>query len=228
MTKLLIIIFANSITLTTDLISQVPISPLFYPSIKIDLLRIEREALHYIAGAIARFLYNLSKLLYIRKAKPIILCPTCEFLLTYQIILENISFNQNIISINLSNEENICEDSRFSQLVNRGGLFVVSPKIFQYIVDIEAVLTKFIQSNFQSENVLESVCKNVSSELVPNIPLCCNLPDLILKRTVLILSHRFLSSVFNSALSSEIVSSDMSTSGGRFRLHFKNLNNHSY
>ena len=88
---------------STDLISQVSISPRIFPTIKIDLRRTEREALYYIAGAIARFIYTLSKPLYMRKAKPIILCPTCKLLLTNQIISQNISFNQNKINHNFSN-----------------------------------------------------------------------------------------------------------------------------
>ena len=207
-------------------ISEVPISPFFFPTNHIELVRTEREALYYIAGAIARYIYNLSKPLYIRKSKPIILCPFCQSLITTQ-NSSNTSFvytNEN--NRNVYIDENIHEDSRFTQLVNRGGLFFVSPEIFSYILDIEALLPKFIQLYFQSERFLECVCENISVQLVHNIPLCCNLPELILNRSVLILSHRYLSSVFNSALSSENRSSDKSTSGGRSRIHFTNLDNH--
>ena len=211
-----------------DLISQIPILPFFFPTEQIDLVRTEREALYFIAGAIARYIYNLSKPLYIRKAKPIILCPTCQLLLTTQYSSNN-SFN-NIFDNNtiVNNNENFYEESRFTQLVNRGGLFFVSHEIFKYILDIEAILPKFIQSNFQSEKFLQCVFDKISRELVHNIPFCCNVPELVLKRSVLILSHRYLSSVCNTALSSDIISCDKSTSGGRSRRHLTNLDNRLY
>ena len=45
-------------------------------------------------------------------------------------------------------DENNWPDSIFTALVNRGGLFFVSPKIFEYILNIEALIPDLIKSNF--------------------------------------------------------------------------------
>ena len=129
-----------------------------------------------------------------RKSKPIILCPTCIELINTQKPFENMCDDIENESNNF--DENNCPDSRFTALINRGGLFFVSPKIFQYILDIEALLPKLIKSNFQSNKFLKCVCDQLSVKISHNLPICCNLPNLVLKRTVLILTHKYLSSVY--------------------------------
>ena len=77
---------------SSDAFAQVPIPPVIFSTRKTPIKHTDKGTLFYIAGAIARYIYNLSKPLYIRKTKPIVLCSTCESLLNTKInnpIFEN-------------------------------------------------------------------------------------------------------------------------------------------
>lgn len=206
----------SNISVNSVFVANDSISPVLTPSENAPPNQTEREALFYIAGAIARYIYNLSKPLYIRKTKPIILCSKCEQLLNKK---HSTAQSVNALSKNTMlnlNSENYNLDYRFTEIVNRGGLIFVSTEIFNYILNIEAILPKFILTDFKSDNFLNSICKKISSEIFHTLPNCCNLPDLILSRKVLILTHRYLHSLFNRNQSSDLISGDMSTSSTRF------------
>ena len=165
-------------------------------------------------------MYNLSKPLYLRKSKAIVLCPTCEALLNSN------SLNSNNFSTLLNNDSENLKYSRFTELLNKGNLVFVSNELFDYILAIESILAKHITNTIQSTNFLSELCNKVSSEIITQLPQCCNLPNLILQRSVLILSYRYLSSVFKTNNSSEFISYNQSTSKGRGRPTLANVLNH--
>ena len=99
----------------------------------------------------------------------------------------------------------------------------VSNEVFNYVLSIESVLAEQIKSTVQSDKFLSNLCKKISLEIKTSLPQCCNLPNLILQRTVLILSHRYLSSVFKLNKSLELISYNQSTSGGRAHPKLENL-----
>ena len=66
----------NDNSFSSDAFAQVPIPSVMFTTTVTFIKHTDKEALFYIAGAIARYIYNLSKPLYIRQTKPIVLCST--------------------------------------------------------------------------------------------------------------------------------------------------------
>lgn len=99
------IVMENNYSLSIDPFAEVALLSYMLDRKESVEQQTEVEVLYYIAGAIARFVYNLSKPLYLRKSKAIVLCPTCEALLnSNNLTLNNIPnlLNNDLENVNYS------------------------------------------------------------------------------------------------------------------------------
>lgn len=154
---------------------------------------IELQALYYIAGSAAHHLLTAGRLNSRRSTEQKIFCATCKAELDPR---EWVQVDEDTVELQKAALIDLGSTTKFTIKKDRGPLFRVSPAVFSFTVSAEMGVRRLLPKMIHNANIKVEITKELltdNANSLPPLPTCCGLPELLLRRLVLLFIQRNLS-----------------------------------